>query len=175
MFWKTGYALTISALTLLPVGASELRQEAQPPLLLAADSKPVFNQGLQSNSKLDRKTEQLNAQIKNGMHRLQTIIETYAVDHDGNYPASLKVLYTEAVKPGREYFAPVTNPVSKAVWKQGGSYTGVVLEKALTSSCRPGLIYLQLLPKQKTYLLRGCGANGRAITDKGKIMTLSNM
>lgn len=46
---------------------------------------------------------------KANMHTLQTLIETYAVDHDGHFPQNLAELKQDAQMTGREYWKEIYN------------------------------------------------------------------
>lgn len=121
--------------------------------------------------------------VKANMHTLQTIVETYAVDWGGVYPADVEALKIEATQAGREYWKEFTNPFSGQsgeglsygdathVWlqKQGGilrpheDEAGLVLY-APVKDCR-GII---------KYFIYGLDKKGQTVKDRGRDFVLSN-
>ncbi|MBT9548182.1 MAG: hypothetical protein IV090_22515 [Candidatus Sericytochromatia bacterium] len=51
---------------------------------------------------------------KINMHKLQTMLENYAVDWGGVYPENVKQLETTAKNVAQPYWIEISNPVSKA-------------------------------------------------------------
>lgn len=56
------------------------------------------------------------AAVIENMHQFKDMLETYAMDHQGEFPQTLSKLEAEAKQPGREYWRDFTNP---ATGKQG--------------------------------------------------------
>lgn len=142
-----------------------------------------------------------SSSVKANMHTLQTIVETYAVDHQGQYPQDLTVLKQQATMTGREYWKEFTNPYTGkrglgysysqfprnnpqfgldtpadgAFWYPYRDILGVRVyhQSFLYIPKRAGMvIYAPVSPR--LYYIYGIGIEGTFIFDKGQSLTLSN-
>lgn len=119
-----------------------------------------------------------SSSVKANMHTVQTMVETYAVDWGGIYPATLKALEIEAKKTETTaYWKEITNPIT--------GYTGV--GRALIDmgqSPQEGVVVYQAVyakdpsAEGKTaalsYVLYGYEKATERIQDKGRDYFLSN-
>ncbi|MEK7432809.1 MAG: hypothetical protein AABZ74_06740 [Cyanobacteriota bacterium] len=48
--------------------------------------------------------------VKSNMHTFQTLLETYSVDHNGNYPKNVEELKKDATKGNNKYWKDFKNP-----------------------------------------------------------------
>ena len=131
--------------------------------------------------------------VKANMHTVQTVIETYAVDWGGVYAENFANLRTEATQTGREYWKEFTNPFtgksgSGAIGAQG-SYLSIVSPAVSTAAATLGsvagtsstdagkVLYDPVVSGTAPiirYFVYGTGKDGKAIVDKGVLLTLSN-
>ena len=112
--------------------------------------------------------------VKANMHTFQTMVETYAVDWGGVYPANLSELLREA--QAKRYEKSFSNPYTKQVGPQKSIADGFA-----TSGCQPGVVYyqspVQVIDQQSgpyTYEISGCQGTQQPIAFKGRPFILSN-
>ncbi len=138
--------------------------------------------------------------VKANMHTLQTVVETYAIDHQGRYPKNLLELKNEGLQSGREYWKEFTNPFTGQSGA-GRSYYDMPTEP---TRLLPGpfddkpqqpyrdilgiriyLVIFGFMPEYtgtvvydsdnpERYFIYGTGLNGKFIMDKGAVLTLTN-
>ncbi|MEZ0373834.1 MAG: ankyrin repeat domain-containing protein [Candidatus Sericytochromatia bacterium] len=112
------------------------------------------------------------ASLKANMRTLQTVVETYAVDHDGLFAPDLRTLYSEASK--LKYWPELTNPltgktgltetVADFVAQPGPQHQGQVFYKPLLKD-----------GKRVSYELYGVDHRGQWVTGwKNKPLILSS-
>lgn len=88
--------------------------------------------------------------VKANMHTLQTMVETYAVDWGGEYPATLQQLHQEALK--HDYWKDFTNPFNSeegidksmgasANYKPGTGQAGLVFYEPVKEKDQPITTY----------------------------------
>ncbi|MEZ0368088.1 MAG: DUF3352 domain-containing protein [Candidatus Sericytochromatia bacterium] len=111
--------------------------------------------------------------VKANMHMTQTIVETYAVDYGGIYPATVAEMVKEAQQ--RDYWREFTNPFSQESgmgpalidyqdYKPGAEMAGKVLYQPAANE--DGQI--------TSYKIYGVDQAGALILDKGETFFLSN-
>ena len=118
--------------------------------------------------------------IKQRMHILQTMVETYAVDANGLYPENSEVLMRAAIA-GRYGYAlgtPLCDyyPLWLALRDLGHSRAiqnqNSVLDKGdVVQAC--GILFIQA-QQGRSYFIYGFGPDGKLIQDKGQDFVLSN-
>lgn len=120
--------------------------------------------------------------VKANMHTLQTLVETYALEWQGQYPASLAILKADAMAANKDYWKEFANPVTG----QSGlhlSYDNILriqLQNGQFRSPTPhdaGLVlYAPVQSKGKIlrYFIYGLDKTGKPLIEKGRNFTLSN-
>ncbi|MGV3525054.1 MAG: hypothetical protein ACO1RX_12560 [Candidatus Sericytochromatia bacterium] len=122
-----------------------------------------------------------NSTVIANMHSLQTMVETYALDWDGQYPASLAALATDARQDLNAYWVEIHNPFPLrqrlGPWEfnlgDGGR------ERALTEG-RPqaGAVDYYPLPDAQgritAYRIYGYDRTGKWLQDGEQVLVLSN-
>lgn len=165
------------ALTLIGVGAASCSDSALKKAneQLAADkikleaelsaAKQEIASLKSANNSLD--SEKISRIIRDNANSISLLLETYAVDHDGKYPADLE----SARKEGQEkmYLKGITNPVSKAEWGYDKIEDGVVIQSPIPQNCTSGAIYLELNPGHDGYSISMCTAEGRPFMQGNRI------
>ncbi|HEY9842262.1 MAG TPA: hypothetical protein V6D23_17500 [Candidatus Obscuribacterales bacterium] len=108
---------------------------------------------------------------KANMHTLQTIVETYAVDSKGIYPANIAELSKAARKPGFEYWKDFQNPVT---FESG--YMRSYQDEGQPPI--PGIVTYQPIHTTKgrfrSYRIYGYDEKGGRMQYKGRDFVLSN-
>jgi hypothetical protein len=113
--------------------------------------------------------------LKANMHTFQTIVETYAVDWGGVYPDNVKMLKTEAIVPGREYWKNFQNPYTgKTGEGQDGSYMDYKTFQNLGSQKALAGLVLYEQTSTTSYNIRGTDANGKILQKNGQDFILTN-
>lgn len=136
--------------------------------------------------------------VKANMHTVQTMVETYAVDWNGHYPATVEQLYLQANSSESHYWKALVNPFTlKNTEQQLGHglrnyrdlpilalptlvaennvpavILGIPLDLGGQLLREPGLVLYQAAVKN--YFLYGLDQNGNLIRDKGRPFVLSN-
>jgi ankyrin repeat protein len=116
-------------------------------------------------------SEQISA-LKANMHTLQTIVETYGVDHQGMYPKDLTELFAEADKG--KYWKDFSNPFNgrqgfgESIRDYGSGATGL-------PDCGK-VLYQPVVVKGKIskYYLYSVDQNGQLLKNKDHAFSLSN-
>ena len=134
---------------------------------------------------------------KANMHSLQTMVEIYAANHDGNYPANLNLL--EAAARNEHYWRDLKNPYtlasgygksyqSLAHWKNIAVHEALQVQYRwglrlrargyskikVRSSKQPGLVLYEYLSPSH-YRIYGVRKGKQLIQDRGKVFFLSNV
>lgn len=127
--------------------------------------------------------------VKTNSKTYQTLIETYAVDWNGQYPNSSTSLASEASAKG--YDKVYKNPFTGAILTTNGSATKVLAE-VITGGSEPSswtgiipyiggtdyagqVIYRRSLPPlYDTYAIYSLDGNANFILDNGRVFMLSN-
>ncbi|HEY9840255.1 MAG: hypothetical protein ACAI44_32690 [Candidatus Sericytochromatia bacterium] len=109
--------------------------------------------------------------VKDNMHTLQTIVETYAVDHGGFYAPSIGALSYAAHEPGLEYWKDFRNPFTSL-----SGFSKSLQDEVLDP--QKGIVTYQPIPDGKgrfsRYKIYGYDKAARRIRDKGADFVLSN-
>lgn len=110
--------------------------------------------------------------VKANMHDFRTMLETYAVDHGGQYPMSLEALKHESQNDGAPYWKEFSNPIT-GYQGSGKAYGDLQVEPV------EGLVvYAPVTPADTqyptSYRIYGYGKKAQYIQDKGKVFFLSN-
>lgn len=112
--------------------------------------------------------------LKSNMHRLQTLVETYAVDWGGGYPTHLDMLYQEA--KAKNYYVDIINPFTEryGLGKDGAAldYRTYSFYKHPHTDFRGTIIYIPTGNPITGYYLFGCGYSGQLIGNKGSAFYL---
>ncbi len=117
----------------------------------------------------EHKNSRLN-QIKDNMHSLEIMVETYALDRGGVYAADLTHLEADAKK--RDYWRNMTNPYQPDApamklyqdYKPGPESAGLVLYAPEADA--EGYL--------SRYQIYGTDSQGQLIQEKGQVLTLTN-
>lgn len=102
------------------------------------------------------------------MHTIQTMVETYAVDHQGIYPANFQILKQEASQTGKGYWKTFENPLT-GYSGSGHSFTDE------GQNTQPGIVTYQpqgVPPKR--YKIFGYDKNNQRILRHGQEYYLTN-
>lgn len=116
-------------------------------VLLGGCAQPLQQATLQSQESV---SADYRRDVKANAHTLQTMVETYAVDTNGDYPADLDVLKKEAEAQG--YWRSLTNPVDRRL-------------PALADTALPGGLTYRYDAGKRHYEITGWDATGQPVLD----------
>lgn len=112
--------------------------------------------------RLDRSPGAESTLVQANMYTLQTLVETFAVDWGGAYPANLEQLMTEAKK--QNYWKDLKNPLSKSSEDSLAAYS-----EFKTDASQAGMVFYQPTELKNTpegrlsmgYVIYGYGPDGK--------------
>ncbi|MEK7433915.1 MAG: hypothetical protein AABZ74_12330 [Cyanobacteriota bacterium] len=131
--------------------------------------------------------------VKSNMHKFQTILETYAVDANGNYPKNVEELHKFASTGNNQYWKDFRNPFNNQIGKEK-SYDDLIKtskktkkiegfffdEKFIVLEGKMGIVYYDPILNKKgqvfKYFIYGGGKNNELIfnSQTNETFTLSN-
>lgn len=117
----------------------------------------------------DHGTRSKISSIKSNMHTIQTMVETYAFEHKGQFPPNMQVLKQDAAQGDRPYWKDFTNPYNG---KTGQDISYADEGKMIVG----GLATYQPIGSPPTsYLIYGYSKTKTRLQQKGQDFYLSNM
>ncbi|MBT9544334.1 MAG: SEL1-like repeat protein [Candidatus Sericytochromatia bacterium] len=119
--------------------------------------------------------EKFEHAVSQNMSELQTMLETYAVDHEGNYPPDFQTLYQAANLESAKYWKELSHPLSG----KKNHLDLFLLQKDYSGNEKQAGFVLysplkQVAGKIKTYEIRGVNRLGGSLKKSGKILTLKS-
>ncbi|MFN8672196.1 MAG: hypothetical protein U0457_08985 [Candidatus Sericytochromatia bacterium] len=140
--------------------------------LFAPSGYPILKEDFFPEKEFLEDKNKTLSKIKANMHTLQTMIETYAVDFEENYPKNLTELYEYATKNNYPYWKEFINPftANKGISQYGSllDYKTYLEEKNKENLA--GIVLYEPIVKDtiKKYKIYGIDFNGELLKDKNE-------